>query len=90
MKKLLLTILFLSIAPCSAGPKDKVENFNLFGEVIGEFNCTSRELQITGGDNINEYPLNKWLSKQDIIDLSETEEVGLANYNMIKGFTPCE
>ena len=32
MKKLLLTIPFLLIASCSAAPKDKVENFNVFGE----------------------------------------------------------
>ena len=71
MKKLLLTIPFLLIASCSTGPKDKVENFNVFGDVIGEFNCTSGELKFTGGNDVEGYPLNKWLSKQDIVDLSE-------------------
>ena len=50
-------------------PSDKIERFNLMGEMIGEFNCTTGELKVTGGNDIGELPLNKWISKQDLVDI---------------------
>ena len=97
MKKLLLTIPFLLIASCSIGPKDKIENFNLVGGAIGEFNCKIGDIKLTGGDDLDGLPLNKWLSKQDLIDRSEdrydsagnlvwtAESVGTMAYEMIQG-----
>ena len=59
--------------------------------VIGEFNCTTGELKVTGGNDIGELPLNKWISKQDLVDIYEpgnksfsAKQIAEMNYSFIK------
>ena len=88
MKKLLLIPFFLFapvfggpqdsglhlFGPQNKGPSpsDKLERFNLMGEMIGEFNCNTGEFLVTGGNNVGDkIPIGKWISKQYLIENSE-------------------
>ena len=81
MKKLLLIPFFLFVpvfggpqdtglhlfGPQNKGPSpsDKIERFNLMGEMIGEFNCNTGEFIVTGGYNVGDkIPIGKWISKK--------------------------
>ena len=93
MKKLLLTIPFLLIASCSTGSKEKIVSLNIRDEAIGEFNCTTGEFKLSE-DKSGDFPLNKWLSKKDIVEIIvagneplgsyTAEEVADMNYAILK------
>ena len=106
MRKILIALsaagLLCSIVSCksedSATQLERTEKFNLFGAVIGEFNCSNGEFMLTGGNDTKNLPLGRWLSRQDLIDshgdspddLVSAKTAGDFEYEMIKSSVVCK
>ena len=80
----------------------RVVKFNFFnGSLVGKFNCSNGDFIVTGGNDIGDLPVGRWLSRQDVVELNEdlydsagnfvasAEDIGNMSYEGIADFVTC-